>query len=713
MSLVPFNEIENTYVVPNIRLNSTSTTTTKDLGQVAQVMNYHSDEVYDASSTSYISTGATTGSTIYFNPDPISNEKTLRVKSSYINSSLYRISKIHIRMRVVNTYKTFSLQLWCGYLDGSNFLTIGDPIVYDPSNNQQDPDFFNYIDIYARNVVVPQQDSVIFLKIETSDLTGQAVFYPVLATSDSIISQDLNGNATAYNLVTCVYDTEIVDMSGNSGQIAQNTADIEYLEQNALFKDGNQAIDGGLNLTGNLDASNVYVNGEIEVTSAEGTGKLSSGDGAVFLESSVDNGLINFSQLNQTSPAVSIQTNPSNMYMTCYGPANFQKQINVTNNVNCQGAFNSYGTSPYLVLNSTDTSNNKTTIKTSNDGTEIYSNTDVHFQDASNNDRVIVYHEGGSALQVKANLDMAGSKINNVAPPALDQDASNKAYCDNKLLKSGGTMTGTLNMGSNRITGLATPVSTTDAVTKAYVDGISPHSDTTTITLQQSGATMPNIQFNNSSGTQIGNIGYYASGDVNMGITSSSLDIDTPNGISLKGNILLNDGAGNGIVTLQPQRQIVDGNETNNLITSAGNIVQYSKPTYNLISTDYIYSFQGANSQSAWFVCDNDANATNTVTLIFYANRFGTTSFYTENHIFFYITPNIGTWNVIIKVLKQDGSQYPENNAFIFNTQNTTKGFISPSTGYTWQLREGGTYISVKSIGDGSDAGASYYIKLE
>jgi len=49
--------------------------------------------------------------------------------------------------------------------------------------------------------------------------------------------------------------------------------------------------------------------------------------------------------------------------------------------------------------------------------------------------------------------------------------AINELY-NNKLNKSGGTMTGILNMGSQRISNLATPVANTDATPKSYVDAV-------------------------------------------------------------------------------------------------------------------------------------------------------------------------------------------------------------------------------------------------
>lgn len=58
---------------------------------------------------------------------------------------------------------------------------------------------------------------------------------------------------------------------------------------------------------------------------------------------------------------------------------------------------------------------------------------------------------------------------------AYVQNADTNAYLeakfDDKLNKSGGTMTGPINMGKKKITNVAEPTSDTDVATKKYIDG--------------------------------------------------------------------------------------------------------------------------------------------------------------------------------------------------------------------------------------------------
>jgi len=454
------------YIFPNISI-SASPSKGNEIASINEAINYTSVEMYSDPTIGVIKTAPTPYSSILFN-GAIDASGNIQIPASKISDTYNRLSKIEMRIRVVNTLDTFNMKLMAFNPVTQYQEQIGEVLQYDPSNNSTQPDTFNYLEVKAFNVNV-EEECVVFLEVESAS-TGTIVFYPEYAWSETTMTQIMGESNYRFNKVQYIFDTEIFDMSGNSGAIAQNTADIEYLQQNVIFKDGNQTINGSLGLSGNLDAGNAYINGDVEVTSAEGTGKISSGDGAFFIESSVANGLINFSKLDEASPAVSIQTDPTNMSMTCNGVATFEKQINVSQNVNCEGALNCYGTAPYLVLTSTDTEGNKTTIETSNAGTRIVSNTDVHFTDVSYNDKVIIYHDDTTAMKLTGELDMDSQKILNVADPVSATEAVNKVYCDNKLLKSGDTMSGVLNMSSNRITNVGTPSANSDVATKAYVD---------------------------------------------------------------------------------------------------------------------------------------------------------------------------------------------------------------------------------------------------
>ncbi|MBA7579993.1 hypothetical protein ES708_21879 [subsurface metagenome] len=70
-------------------------------------------------------------------------------------------------------------------------------------------------------------------------------------------------------------------------------------------------------------------------------------------------------------------------------------------------------------------------------------------------------------------IDMGANQINNMADPALAQDAATMAYVLARaalyLPLAGGTMTGAIDMGANQINNMADPAVAQDAATRAYV----------------------------------------------------------------------------------------------------------------------------------------------------------------------------------------------------------------------------------------------------
>ncbi len=88
-------------------------------------------------------------------------------------------------------------------------------------------------------------------------------------------------------------------------------------------------------------------------------------------------------------------------------------------------------------------------------------------------------------------IAMGSSKITGLGAPTADTDASTKKYVDDqdafKVSKAGDSMSGALAMGTNKITGLGTPTADADASTKKYVD------DQDSLKLSLSGGTMSGI----------------------------------------------------------------------------------------------------------------------------------------------------------------------------------------------------------------------------
>ena len=71
---------------------------------------------------------------------------------------------------------------------------------------------------------------------------------------------------------------------------------------------------------------------------------------------------------------------------------------------------------------------------------------------------------------MQTQLNMNGNSITNLKNPRLGGEAATKTYADDKLAKTGGTMSGAINMGSSKITNLGDPTANADASTKKYVD---------------------------------------------------------------------------------------------------------------------------------------------------------------------------------------------------------------------------------------------------
>jgi hypothetical protein len=78
----------------------------------------------------------------------------------------------------------------------------------------------------------------------------------------------------------------------------------------------------------------------------------------------------------------------------------------------------------------------------------------------------------GSSYPLTGSLYCGSYAVKAVGTPVDTTDATNKTYCDLKLPKAGGTMTGAIVMGANKVTSTrTTPDDNTEFVRKDYVDG--------------------------------------------------------------------------------------------------------------------------------------------------------------------------------------------------------------------------------------------------
>ena len=74
------------------------------------------------------------------------------------------------------------------------------------------------------------------------------------------------------------------------------------------------------------------------------------------------------------------------------------------------------------------------------------------------------------SLTSDGNSDMSLKKLTNVAEGTSNSDAITKSYADQKVAKSGDTMSGDLNIGSQKITNIAEGTASSDTITKSYAD---------------------------------------------------------------------------------------------------------------------------------------------------------------------------------------------------------------------------------------------------
>lgn len=271
----------------------------------------------------------------------------------------------------------------------------------------------------------------------------------------NFISQQFNGTTRKYMLT--INDDVI---SANDNRI-QNIADpfepgdavnLEFFRKYTTNVDGGYVMRSGDTMTGPLKMIN---NSYIEIDADEGKGRFSAGDGAVYIESSVENGTINFSYLDSAVPIFQLNTKTGLESIIAYANLDMkQKKIsNLPNPTNDTDAVTlGYLQTNYTTNGDSNINNQTITLKQKNDTMP-----NIYFKNLNGTQIAnIGFLEHGDT-----NLGISASSIDlNASSLSLNGDVD---------------ITGTINLNNNKLTSLGNPTNDTDAVNlsylKSYVSG--------------------------------------------------------------------------------------------------------------------------------------------------------------------------------------------------------------------------------------------------
>jgi hypothetical protein len=130
---------------------------------------------------------------------------------------------------------------------------------------------------------------------------------------------------------------------------------------------------------------------------------------------------------------------------------------------------------------------------------------------------------GGALVKnTDGQFDADGLRLENLADPDSDDDAVNKGYADGRFVNvTGDTMTGALSMGNNVITNIANPGSNQDAATKKYVDDTDAARKTY---IDNATATLTNDKVSKSGDTMTGNLAMTNNKVTNLGSPTAGTD---------------------------------------------------------------------------------------------------------------------------------------------------------------------------------------------
>ena len=130
---------------------------------------------------------------------------------------------------------------------------------------------------------------------------------------------------------------------------------------------------------------------------------------------------------------------------------------------------------------------------------------------------------GGALVKnTDGQFDADGLRLENLADPDSDDDAVNKGYADGRFVNvTGDTMTGALSMGNNVITNIANPGSNQDAATKKYVDDTDAARKTY---IDNATATLTNDKVSKSGDTMTGNLAMTNNKVTNLGSPTAGAD---------------------------------------------------------------------------------------------------------------------------------------------------------------------------------------------
>jgi hypothetical protein len=291
----------NTMILNNKPKLNNAVTTVNDV--VSDVDIFESDTEYNAN----IRTDGIYYLCIDGNPPPSLKINHFYEKYDVKNMNVEKILNIDYEINVLsNPFSNFASRLFI--TDENNSILYRSPeFDYDSTTTPS----LNKIVYKATNLRIPENSYQVFIGISTPEGADGKIFKHKL-TNAIASSKLINNNNNVYDVVTCNFESAFKDSNGIQQDITQIEADIQTLQTTKVNLNGNNTITGqtdfigDINLNGNLALSD---NKYVLVSSSEGLGRISSGDGAFFIESNVNtNGVIKFSYMDESVGPMTIIT---------------------------------------------------------------------------------------------------------------------------------------------------------------------------------------------------------------------------------------------------------------------------------------------------------------------------------------------------------------------------------------------------------------------
>jgi hypothetical protein len=266
-------------------------------------------------------------------------------------------------------------------------------------------------------------------QIQTDSLTSNYL------QTRNFISEQFNGTTRKYMLTI---NDDVISANGNRIQNVDDpfepgdAVNLDFFRKYTTNIDGGYVMRTGDTMTGPLKMN---TNGYFEIDADEGKGRFSAGDGAVYIESSVENGTINFSYFNSTVPIFQLNTKTGLESIIAYANLDMrQKKIsNLPNPTNDTDAV----TLGYLQSNYyTQGDSNSTFLK--NTGGSISGGVNIN-----------------GDVDITGTINLNNNKLTSLGNPTNDTDAVNLSYLKSYVSgdttgdfvrTSGDSMSGPLNI---------------------------------------------------------------------------------------------------------------------------------------------------------------------------------------------------------------------------------------------------------------------------